>query len=75
MPKFNKISENSIKTNIHILLYITKDQSFYFLTFFKATLSGEMMEVLVGREVDLDEGNETAAVTAVAMVVILKKKR
>lgn len=30
--------------------------------------AGEMIEVRVGRVVDLDEGNETAAVTAAAMV-------
>lgn len=35
----------------------------------KGILSGKMIEVLVGRVVDLEEGNETAAVTAVAMFV------
>ena len=38
------------------------------LTFLKEILSGEMMEVLVGREVDLEEdGSERAADTAAAM--------
>lgn len=40
-------------------------------------LSGEIIEVLLGREEDLEDGNETAAVTAAAMVVVLmlqKKK-
>lgn len=32
-------------------------------------LSGEIREVLVGREDDLEDGNETAAVTAAAMVL------
>ena len=45
------------------------------LTFFKVILSGQIMEVLVGREVDFDDGNETAAVTAAAMAVIPKKKK
>lgn len=42
-------------------------------TFLRLILSGEMMEVLAEREVVLEEGRETAAVTAVAMVVRLNK--
>ena len=38
-------------------------------------LSGEMMDVLEEREVDLVEGNETAAVTAAAMSVLMQKKQ
>lgn len=38
----------------------------------RVILSGEIKEVLVGREEDLEEGKETAAVTAAAMVVELK---
>lgn len=34
------------------------------VTFFKVILSGEMIEVLVGSEVDLEVGRETAALTA-----------
>jgi hypothetical protein len=33
-------------------------------------LSGEIIEVLEGREADLEDGKETVAVTAVAMVVM-----
>lgn len=36
-------------------------------TFLKAVLSGAAIEVLLGREVDLEDGKETAAVTAEAM--------
>lgn len=36
-------------------------------TFLKMTLSGAMMEVLHGREVDLVDGKETAALTAAAI--------
>ena len=39
------------------------------LTFLRLILSGEMMEVLDEREEVLEEGRETAALTAVAMVV------
>lgn len=35
----------------------------------KFTLSGEMINVLVERAVDLEDGRETAALTAAAMVV------
>lgn len=35
----------------------------------KFTLSGEMINVLVERTVDLEDGRETAALTAAAMVV------
>ena len=45
----------------------------YLYTFLRLILSGEMMEVLAEREVVLEEGRETAAVTAVAMVVRLSK--
>lgn len=38
------------------------------VTFLKRILSGAVMEVLVGRDVDLEAGKETAAVTAVAML-------
>lgn len=38
-------------------------------------LSGEMMEVLDGREVDFEVGRETAALTAAAMVNAKTKKR
>lgn len=44
----------------------------------RVILSGEIIEVLLGREEDLEDGNETAAVTAAAMVVVLmlqKKKK
>jgi len=37
-------------------------------TFLKSILSGAVTEVLLGREVDLEAGKETAAVTAVAML-------
>lgn len=37
----------------------------------KDILSGEIIEVLEGREADLEDGKETVAVTAVAMVVVL----
>ena len=40
------------------------------LTFLKVTLSGEIIEVLEDREADLEDGKETVAVTAVAMVVM-----
>lgn len=43
-------------------------------TFLRLILSGEMMEVLAEREVVLEEGRETAAVTAVAIVVRLNKE-
>ena len=36
-------------------------------TFLKTTLSGVAIEVLLGREVDLEDGNEIAAVTAAAI--------
>ena len=39
----------------------------------KLTLSGKMIEVLLGREEDLEDGREIAALTAAAMVVILRK--
>lgn len=39
-------------------------------TFLKDTLSGEIIEVLEDREADLEDGMETVAVTAVAMVVM-----
>lgn len=38
-------------------------------------LSGEIREVLVGREDDLEDGNETAAVTAAAMVLCRRRRR
>lgn len=45
-----------------------------YLTLLKAILSGATIEVLEEREVDLEEGKETAAVTAAAMAVMLKQK-
>lgn len=45
-----------------------------FYTFFKLTFSVEKTQVLVGREEDLEEGRDTAAVTAVAMAVLMAKR-
>lgn len=47
--------------------------SYKALTFLKVILSAEMIEVLVGREVDLEVGRETAALTAAMIAMILKK--
>lgn len=41
----------------------------------RVILSGEIIEVLLGREEDLEDGNETAAVTAAAMVVVLMQQK
>lgn len=41
-------------------------------TLLKLIFSGETMEVLLGKEVDLDDGRETAALTAAAMFEILR---
>lgn len=38
------------------------------LAFLKEILSGEIILVLEGRDADLEDGNETVEVTAVAMV-------
>lgn len=40
------------------------------ITFLKEILSGEIMEDLEDREADLEDGRETVAVTAVAMVAM-----
>jgi hypothetical protein len=39
-------------------------------TFLKTSLSGATTDVLIGREVVLEYGKETAAVTAAAMFVV-----
>lgn len=40
-------------------------------TFLKTSLSGATIDVLIGREVELEYGKETAAVTAAAMFVVV----
>jgi hypothetical protein len=40
-------------------------------TFLKTSLSGATTDVLIGREVVLEYGKETAAVTAAAMLLLL----
>jgi hypothetical protein len=40
-------------------------------TFLKTSLSGATTDVLIGREVVLEYGKETAAVTAAAMFVVV----
>lgn len=40
----------------------------------KLVLSEKMIEVLVGRVEDLEEGRESAAVSEVAMVVVMREE-
>ena len=44
-------------------------------TFLKTSLSGEITDVLIGREVELEYGKETAAVTAAAMLLLEESRK